>query len=347
MKDVLDAPTGPGDAQRARLRAGRLAVGVGLAVFGGKLLAYLVTGSNAIFADAMESTVNVVAAAMMYFALVLAAKPPDHDHPYGHGRVEFLSAAIEGTAIAIAALLILAASVRDLLRGPEIASLDLGMALTLAFTLANLLLGRHLVRVGEATRSLALVADGRHILTDVWTSGGVIVGLGIVRVTGWVWADPLIAIVLALNVVREGVLLLRHAVGGLMDRVDDETLDGVVDDIARQRDPAWIDAHGLRTWRSGSRLHVDFHLTVPRYFDVERIHAIHDRIEKALFGAETSAGDLVVHFDPCDASYCRRCPMPDCPIREAAHAQSVELDRDRFTREDPAGHGFGPRPGSA
>lgn len=322
-----------------RLRAGRLSLGVGIAVFGGKLLAYTLTGSNAIFADAMESTVNVVAAGMLIFSLILAAKPPDRDHPYGHGRIEFLSAALEGTAITVAAFLIMAASVRDLLAGPKVQNLDLGVALTLAFTLVNLLLGRHLVRVGERTRSMALVADGRHILTDVWTSGGVIAGLGVVRLTGWVWADPLVAIVLAVNVVREGWLLLRSAVGGLMDQVDDEILDQVVRVLDAERGETLIDAHGLRSWRSGARRHVDLHVAVPRYFDVERIHRIHDAIESALFVGDTQPGDVVVHFDPCDASLCRHCRMPDCPIREARFEQAFVFDRERLTRQDAASHG--------
>lgn len=327
------------DENRDRLRAGRLSLGVGIAVFAGKLLAYALTGSNAIFADAMESTVNIVGAGMLVFSLMLAAKPPDRDHPYGHGRIEFLSAALEGTAITVAALLILASAVRDLLAGPSVQSLDLGIALTTAFTLVNLLLGRHLVRVGERTRSMALVADGRHILTDVWTSAGVVAGLGLVWATGWVFADPLVAIVLASNVVREGYLLLRNAISGLMDEVDDETLEQVVALLERVRGDALIDGHGLRSFRSGARRHVDLHVAVPRYFDVERIHAIHDTIESGLFGADPQPGGVVVHFDPCDASLCRHCRMADCPIREAVFESVLPFDRERLTREDAASHG--------
>jgi len=324
-----------------RLRAGRLALAVGIAVFAGKLLAYALTGSNAIFADAMESTVNVVAAGMLLFALNLAAKPPDRDHPYGHGRVEFLSAALEGTAITVAALLIMASSVRDLLAGPKVQNLDLGVALTIAFTLVNLLLGRHLVRVGVRTHSMALVADGRHIMTDVWTSAGVVAGLGVVRLTGWVWADPLVAIVLAVNVVREGWVLLRSAVNGLMDQADHETLDEVIRVLEAERGESLIDAHGLRSWRSGARRHVDLHVAVPRYFDVERIHRIHDAIETALFLGESQPGDVVVHFDPCDGSLCRSCRMSECPIREAVFEEALVFDRERLTREDVASHGAG------
>lgn len=321
-----------------RIRAGRLALVFGIAVFGGKLLAYLLTGSNAILADAMESTVNVVAAGMLVFSLMLAAKPPDRDHPYGHGRVEFLSAALEGTAIAVAALLILASSIRDLLVGPSVQNLDLGVALTAGFSLVNFLLGLHLVRVGERTRSMALVADGRHVLTDVWTSGGVVVGLLVVRFTGWIWADPVFAIVLALNVLREGFMLLRSAVGGLMDRADDEQLDEIASRLERIRGEAVIDAHGLRSWSSGARQHVDLHVTVPRYFDVDRIHGIHDEIEFTLFDGENQVGDVVVHFDPCDPGLCVHCRMSSCPIRAGEFAEALPLSRERLTREDAVSH---------
>jgi len=331
------------DEQAERQRAGRLSLGVGIAVFGGKLLAYLLTGSNAIFADAMESTVNIVGAGMLVFSLALAAKPPDRDHPYGHGRVEFLSAALEGTAITVAALLILASSVRDLIVGPALQSLDVGMGLTVAFTLMNALLGRHLVAVGERTRSLALVADGRHILTDVWTSAGVVAGLLIVRFTGWLWADPLIAIVLALNVVREGLLLLRAAVGGLMDQVDEASVDEIANQLESIRanptpGDALIDAHSLRSWRSGARRHVDLHVTVPRYFDVTRLHAIHDAIDQALFGRDPEQGDVVVHFDPCEAGHCKGCRMAGCPVRAAEFVGREGFTRERLMREDGASH---------
>lgn len=321
-----------------RIRAGRLALVFGTAVFGGKLLAYLLTGSNAILADAMESTVNVVAAGMLVFSLVLAAKPPDRDHPYGHGRVEFLSAALEGTAITVAALLILASSIRDLLVGPAVQNLDLGVALTVGFSFVNFMLGLHLVRVGEKTSSMALVADGRHVLTDVWTSGGVVAGLLVVRFTGWIWADPLIAIVLAANVLREGILLMRSAVGGLMDRADDEQLDEIASRLEEIRAEALIDAHGLRSWSSGARRHVDLHVTVPRYFDVDRIHDIHDEIEARLFDGEKQAGDVVVHFDPCDPGLCVHCRMSNCPIRAAAFVEALPFSRERLTREDGVSH---------
>lgn len=320
--------------QRARRRAGRLALIVGLLLFAGKFSAYALTGSTALFADALESTVNIVAAGLMVLSLSLAARPPDQDHPYGHGKVEFLSAGIEGAAIAVAALLILVESIQKLIAGPELQRLGLGMGIIAACTAINAVLGLHLVRVGRRTTSMALEADGRHVLTDVWTSVGVVGGLGVVQLTGWTWADPVLAIAVALNVVREGVALLRKAFEGLMDHADPETLDAAVEAIAATRDESWIDIHGLRSWRSGARLHFDLHMIVPRYFDVERLHRIHDRIKQALLGEDLHGGDVVVHFDPCKSDLCPRCPVVECPIREAPFREALPLSRDHVTRPD-------------
>lgn len=328
MPEVLD----PDSSQRSRMRAGQTALVAGVCIFAAKFIAYLLTGSAAIFADAMESTVNVVAAGMLVFVLSVAGRPPDEGHPYGHGKAEFLSAAIEGAAIAFAALIIITESIRELLAGPSAQRLDVGIALLAATTVANAALGMYLVRVGRRVDSPALTADGRHVLTDVWTSAGVIVALFFVYWTGWLWADPLVAIAVALNVAWEGYRLIQEALGGLMDEADPEMLEEVASRLESARSPSWIDLHGLRSWRSGARRHVDLHLTVPRYLDVDEIHAIHDRVEAALLG--DTPGDVVVHFDPCVDSLCRACGVEACPIRSAARTRHTAFTAERAVRTD-------------
>jgi cation diffusion facilitator family transporter len=196
------------------------------------------------------------------------------------------------------------------------------------------MLGRHLVRVGHKTDSFALVADGRHIMSDVWTSVGVISGLLVVRVTGYVWLDPLVAIAVAIFVAREGAELLRKSIHGLMDQADVETLDSVADVLEGRRHESWIDAHGLRSWRSGARRHFDLHLTVTRYFDVEQIHAIHDEVKEVLLEGDPHGGDAVVHFDPCVNSLCSHCRMEVCGIRRSAFESPLTFTTDRLTRLD-------------
>jgi cation diffusion facilitator family transporter len=320
------------------MRAGRLALLVGILVFLGKFVAYTLTGSTAVFADAMESTINIVSAAMLYLALSIAARPPDVSHPYGHGKVEFVSAGIEGAAITFAALLIFVQGIRELIEGPEIHRLDIGLALLAVSAIANASLGLHLTRVGRRTNSDALAADGRHVLADVWTSAAVIGGLIVVSLTGWMWADPLIAIAVAINVAWEGYRLLNGSLSRLMDEADESLIESTTSLLEGSRRPPWIDIHSLRSWRSGARQHIDFHLTVPRYFDVDQVHAIHDEVEAALFEEDQHGGDVVVHFDPCDESECHHCTMADCSIRSQALVQAAAFTPERAVRPDVALH---------
>jgi cation diffusion facilitator family transporter len=324
--------------QADRMRAGRLALIVGVLIFAAKLGAYSLTGSTAVFADAMESTINIVSAAMLVLALSIAARPPDPSHPYGHGKVEFVSAGIEGAAICFAAILILVEGVRELIAGPELQRLDLGLALLGISAAANAALGFHLTRVGARTHSDALAADGRHVLADVWTSVGVIGGLFVVSLTGWTWADPVIAIVVAINVGFEGVRLLHGSLGALMDEADEDLIESTTSILEAERSSAWIDIHGLRSWRSGARRHFDLHMTVPRYFDVEQVHAIHDQVETALLGENDHGGDVVVHFDPCDENECRGCSMSDCAVRSDELVELQRFSPERVVRPDSALH---------
>ena len=324
------------EAQAERRRAGRLALAAGLAVFAAKLSAFFTTGSTAVLADAMESTVNIVSAALLVYTLRIAARPPDPDHPYGHGKAEFLSAGIEGAAIAFAALVIVAEGVRELLAGPELRDLDVGLVLLVLATVANGLLGRHLVSVGTRLESAALVADGRHVLADVWTSVGVVGGLVVVALTGWMWADPLLAIAVGVHVASQGMALLRNALGGLMDEADPGVNDDTAAALEAIRRDAWIDLHGLRSWRSGARRHFDFHLTVPRFYDVEQIHGIHDEIEDALLTGDGHGSDVVVHFDPCAPADCPECSLADCSVRSTAFEARPPFTGERAARTDAA-----------
>jgi len=321
-------------AHDARLSAGRLSLAVGTLVFAGKVAAWIATGSVAVFSDAMESIVNVVAALLLVWSLRMAAQPADRDHPYGHGKAEFLSAAVEGALIMVAALLITVQAVRELVSGGVPQRLDTGLALVAGASLLNAGLGLHLLAVGKRTRSLALIADGRHVLTDVWTSGGVLIGLLGVGLTGWVWLDPAVALAVAVNIVREGWRLVQHSVGGLMDEADVALLERLAGALEAERPPEWIDVHGLRAWRSGAELHADLHLVVPRYFDAERLHRITDTIEERLRSGVGVPTEAVVHFDPCRPHECLRCGMPACPVRSAAFAERRPLTLPRATRVD-------------
>lgn len=319
-----------------RLRAGRLALVGGIAVLVAKLAAWQLTGSTAVFSDALESFVNVAAGALLLYSLYLSSQPADRNHPYGHGKVEFFSAGVEGTLIAIAAVLIGIAALRQLIRGVELRSLDLGLVLVTAATAANAAIGLHLIRVGRRVHSLALVADGRHLLTDVVTSVGVIIGLALVWITGLSILDPIVALIVAAQILRTGWQLSRQAIGGLMDEADPDSLGEMVRALEVQREPSWIDTHSLRSWRSGAVEHVDLHMVVPRYFDADRLHEIDEQVERALLAATRRPGEVITHFDPCRPRHCTGCSMEPCSVRSAPFARLRLLTLDRATRSDEA-----------
>jgi len=336
---------GPGASER--IRAGWVSLVAGTVICAGKFTLAELTLSTALFSDALESVVNVVAAGLLLFSMKVAARPPDADHPYGHGKVEFFSAGVEGALIAVAAVLILVEAVRELIAGPQIERLDLGILAGIGLAGANALVGVYLVHTGRRTHSLALEADGRHVLTDVFTTVGVVAGLVLVRLTGIVALDPLMAILVALSILRTGARLLRDAVGGLMDEADEPLLAGICDALEDAREPGWIDVHGLRVFRSGATHHVDFHLAVPRYFDADRLHEMNDRLEGLVDGAIPGASELIVHFDPCRPRQCGVCAMEACPVRAAPYSAREPFALADARRVDEALESGHPLPGGS
>ncbi len=306
----------------------------GIFVLLGKALAYHLTGSTAVLSDALESIVNVVAAAFLLYSIRLATRPADRNHPYGHGKIEFFSAGVEGTLIALAAAFILFRAISDMISGPELHRIGEGMLVLAFFGMINAGIGLHLVRVGKKLDSLALRADGMHLLTDVLTTIGVLVGLLAVKITGWTYLDPIAALVVALNILRIGWALSREAVSGLMDEADEALLSRITEALETQRDAWSIDVHTLRAWRSGSTRHVDFHMAVPRYFDAERLHEVDETLGASLFDEEEIRGDMMLHFDPCRPRHCSGCAMEDCPVRGSKFRARVAYSVAQVTRVD-------------
>ena len=278
--------------------------------------AYLLTHSAAIFSDALESVVHVAATGMAVYSVLLSARPADRSHPYGHGKVEFFSAGFEGALIIIAAIAILYQAISGIIHGPKLQQLHLGILLTVAASITNLFLGKYLVRTGRRTNSLTLVADGKHVLTDSITSFGVIAGLGLVLLTGWEPLDPLVAILIAFNILLAGYKLVRGSVSGLMDEADPGTLEKIVAIIRRDRTPEWIDVHHLRAWRSGEIFHVDFHLTIPFYWHVDEAHAFQKKVLQGIAEGLGEGTQILIHLDPCVPPVCcTMCHVSPCTER--------------------------------
>ena len=298
-----------------RQRAMLISVIVGIALLVIKFLAATFTGSAAILSDALESIINVVASVFAFYSITLSAQPPDRSHPYGHGKIESFSAGFEGALIILAALAIVWKAVPAFSTPQPLAQLDVGIWLVLGAAVANAILGFSLVRIGTRTGSLALTADGKHLLTDVYTSVGVVVGLVLVYLTGWTVLDPITACAVALNIVVSGVTLVRQSVSHLLDTADESVLRSIVDSLQHIRRPEWIDLHHLRSWSSGTRHHIDFHLTLPRYWNLEQCHDAETAVEEWVVEHLGGQGEVLIHLDPCTSHHCFGCQMPDCPVR--------------------------------
>jgi len=280
----------------------RLAIGsifVGTAVFVLKYAAYYITGSIALFSDALESIINMVTAVAAFLAVRVSAAPADANHPYGHHKVEYFSAVLEGVLIIVAALAILREAYLGLMT-PKIVDAPMeGLALNAIAGVINAAWSWTLIHRGRRLRSPALVADGRHLLTDVVTSAGVLVGLLLVPVTGWHWLDPALAAVVAVNILWSGWGLMKESIGGLMDEaLPEATLTRVREIIAKNAEGA-IEAHDLRTRHAGRMTFIDFHLVVPGAMSVTEAHDICDRLERAL-KADVEDALITIHVEPDD-----------------------------------------------
>ncbi|MGH7397754.1 MAG: cation diffusion facilitator family transporter [Candidatus Rokuibacteriota bacterium] len=319
---------------RIRLRAGAISLLVSVVLLVVKYQAYRLTGSTAILSDALESIVNVVAAVFAIGALVFAGRPADRNHPYGHGKMEFLSAAFEGGLIAFAALVIIYEVIQSLIRGVDLRALDVGLAIVLGAGLANLALGWYLVRTGRRYDSLTLVADGRHVLADSYTSAGIVVGLLLVRLTGITQLDPLVAAVVALNLMWTGVRLVRQAAAGLLDEEDTPLLGRLLDVLGPHVGQGIIRIHHLRAIRAGRFHHVDAHLVVPEFWSVERAHEVTEDLAERVMKELGVEGEMTLHTDPCHRIYCAMCDLDDCPIRREPFRARPPLTLDEAVQPD-------------
>ena len=282
----------------ARRWAALVSLGVGFGMLAGKWTAFGLTGSRAILSDAMESIVHVVATGFAYLSITLSDRPPDPKYPYGYGKIGYFSAGFEGALIGLAACVILVEGVRGMMRGPDLQRLDVGLLITLCASIINLALGRWLIRQGRGTGSLILEADGEHVLTDSYTSFGVVLGVGLVIVTHQAWLDGAVAIAVALNVLRTGYHLVRAGVTGLMDRADPALLARIVGALQRGRREGWNDVHELRAWQAGDRAFIDFHLVVPESWTVGQLHEAINACRAILRAELGESAEVNIHFDP-------------------------------------------------
>lgn len=316
------------------LRVQRIVVIISIILFIIKVLAYFLTNSVAVLTDALESTVNVVTGFTGLYSLNIAAQPRDADHPYGHGKVELISASFEGMLILVAGAIIIYESVLNFITPHPIRQLDTGLILISLTALANYLVGRYCIRIGEKNHSIALTASGKHLQSDTWTTLGIIIGLGAVRLTNLMWIDSLVAAIFGAVIIVEGYTIVRRTISGIMDEADREVLSHIIETLEKNKSDKWIDLHNLRTIKYGSVLHVDCHLTVPWYLRVRDAHKEVDSLEKLIRTNFPHSVEMFVHTDGCiPPDACGVCPMQNCMERKAPFVQRLEWTFENLTSE--------------
>ncbi len=309
-----------------RLQAWVLAAGVGIMAI--KFLAWRLTHSNTILSDALESIVNVTAGSFALYSLWLATKPRDKEHPYGHGKVEFISAGFEGGLVVLAGGVIIWRAVEALLSQQHLQDLNTGIALTGTAGALNLLMGLALKRRGRAAHSMTMEASGEHLLSDAWSTVAMVCGLVLIHFTGLLWLDQLFAIVFACYIMYTGMRVFRRSVAGIMDEADPELAREVIGILEAHRKPPWIDIHNFRTIKYGPVLHIDCHATLPWYYILERAHQEIADIEQLVNTKCAREVELFIHMDPCVPRSCAICSVADCPERKSSFVKRVPWTLD-------------------
>jgi len=318
------------DEYNLKKKAAIISLSVGIGMFFAKMGAFLLTGSAAIFSDAAESVVHVLATSMALFSIVISSKPADKSHLYGHGNIEFFSAGIEGLLIIVAAVFIIFTAVMDIIKGTNLKQLDIGVTVISIAGVVNLLLGTYLVKRGKKTNSITLIADGKHVLTDSYTSIGVIVGISLVIITKFQLLDPIFAIAIALNILVTGYKLMRQSIGGLMAETDKDILKKIVDTILADKKNYWIDIHQLRFWQSGDKIFIDFHLILPYFFTIKESHTEEDEIQNIL-EQNFPNSQIKIHFDYCRPELCKFCDYQNCTVRSSNKSVNFDWNEEKLT----------------
>jgi len=313
------------------LRVQKWVAGISVLLLAVKITAYYYTHSVAILTDALESIVNVAAGFIGLYSLWVAAKPRDFDHPYGHGKAEFLSAAIEGTMILTAGALIIYEAVKNLLHPVALHKIDFGIWLIASTAVINFIVGYICLRIGTKNNSLALVASGKHLQSDTWSTFGIIAGLILLYFSGKTWIDSTVAMLFGVIIMYTGYTILRRSIAGIMDEVDEKILTRMVQVLNAGREVNWVDLHNLRVIRYGSVLHVDCHLTVPWYLNVHEAHAEIDRLAELTRREFGETLELFVHSDGCLPFSCRICSKTECGERQHPFVKRVEWTLDNIS----------------
>lgn len=280
-----------------------------------KLVAFYKTGSNAILSDALESIVNIITGGFGLYAIILATKPGDEDHPYGHGRIELISSGIEGTLIFAAGVGIGYQAILGLIHTNPLLALNKGIPLVTLSAILNFIFGGYAVLQGRKKHSLTLETGGYHLITDAVTTFVLLLGLMLMKATGYYRLDSIMALVLGVFIIVNSIKILKKSVSGIMDEVDEARIKEVVEVLQNNRQLAWIDIHNLRLIKYGDKLHLDCHVTLPKYLIITEAHEEVNKLELLLKEKVIGLHELFVHADPCIPECCKNCAITNCNVR--------------------------------
>jgi len=304
----------------------------GIILFVAKIIAWKLTNSDSVFSDAMESIVNVISAFMGLYSLYLASKPKDEDHPYGHGKVEFVTAGIEGSLIAIAGIMIIYEGINSLVVGRVLKGLDWGIAIIAATALVNYLLGYISIKKGKRENSIVLISSGKHLQSDTITTLGVVISLVVVYFTRIYWIDSVVALGFGFYIIFVGYKIVRKSLSGIMDEQNPELLNNIIDLLEKNRHTEWIDIHNMKIQQFGSSLHIDAHITLPYYYSLREAHNEMENVILLLAKNTSRTVEFNFHMDDCKTISCPVCQIMDCPVRKQPFVKKVKWTAENVTR---------------
>lgn len=324
-------------ADQIKLKVQKRIVLVSFVILIAKFIAYYVTHSVGVLTDALESIVNVVAGAVSLYSLHLAMQPQDRNHPFGHGKIELISASSEGILIIIAGIMIIYEAVKRLLFPVEIQKLDIGIYIIAFSGVINYLLGTYSIRTGKKHNSVALVAGGKHLHSDTYSTIGLVIGLLALFFTKISWIDSALALLFGGIIIFTGISILRQTITGLVDHADEQLLGEMVTVLNENRQPEWIDIHNTKIIKSGNYLYIDCDLTVPWYYTVEAGHNLGSQLKDVLNPKYGNRIQLTIHIDPCNITQtckCEKCMLVKCPHRQKPFTQQQNMDILSFTNTE-------------
>ncbi len=309
---------------RANYNFQKIILLVAILLFIIKFIAWYITSSVAILTDALESITNMLAGAFTLFSLYLSAKPKDQNHPHGHGKIEFVSASIEGMLIVFAGIIIIYEGIKRLLTDDStLSSLGSGMTLILLTAIVNYIVGYIAIQRGKRYNVLPLIAGGKHLHSDTYSTVGIIIGLILVWLTGWQWLDAAIALLFGGIILSSGIKIIRESIAGIMDEADEDLIEEFVSVINENRSERWIDLHKVRFIKYGNHIHLDAHLTLPWYLNLREAHVELDKMTQILEQKFGDKHEMFIHTDDCQPTSCEICPIKNCPHRQFKYIDKI------------------------